>query len=152
MTSKTYIFLETQVKIVICLVQRNIRNLKETSLSKFFLFFFIKQLCRYFPILHKYILGSHRFWSKSWLGVLYLFQHYLTLSTLGKTFSRQHFEMFFLIFPRKQNLTFHANCLHWKQNLTFHANCLCWRQFAWNVKFCFLGNIRKILSIFHLLN
>ena len=35
----------------------------------------------------------------------------LTLSTLGKIFSRQHFEIFFLIFPRKQDLTFHANCL-----------------------------------------
>ena len=23
-----------------------------------------------------------------------------------------------------------------KQNLTFLANCLCWRQFAWNVKSC----------------
>ena len=28
-----------------------------------------------------------------------------------KNFSRQHFEIFFLIFPRKQTLTFHANCL-----------------------------------------
>ena len=35
-----------------------------------------------------------------------------------------------LIFPRKQDMTFHANCLHW-------------RQFAWNVKSCFLGKIRK---------
>ena len=35
----------------------------------------------------------------------------LTLSTLGKIFSRQHLEIFFLIFPRKQDLTFHANCL-----------------------------------------
>ena len=31
---------------------------------------------------------------------------------------------FFFIFPRKQVMTFHANCLHW-------------RQFAWNVKTCF---------------
>ena len=29
-----------------------------------------------------------------------------------------------------------------KQVLTFHANCLL-RQFAWNVKVCFLGKIRK---------
>ena len=29
----------------------------------------------------------------------------------------------FLIFPRKQDSTFHANCVQW-------------RQFAWNVKFC----------------
>ena len=32
---------------------------------------------------------------------------------------------YFLIFPRKQDLTFHANCLYW-------------RQFAWNIKSCFL--------------
>ena len=30
-----------------------------------------------------------------------------TLSTLGKFFSRRHTEFFFLIFPRKQDLTFH---------------------------------------------
>ena len=35
----------------------------------------------------------------------------LTLSTLGKIFSRQHFEIFFSFFPRNQDLTFHANCL-----------------------------------------
>ena len=37
-----------------------------------------------------------------------------------------------------------------KQDLTFHANCLQWRQFAWNVKTCFLGKI-KIFSKCHLL-
>ena len=31
-----------------------------------------------------------------------------------------------------------------KTGLTFPANCLQWRQFAWNVKTCFLGKIRKI--------
>ena len=35
----------------------------------------------------------------------------LTLSTLGKIFSRQHIEIFFLFFPRKMDLLFHANCL-----------------------------------------
>ena len=54
----------------------------------------------------------------------------LVLSTLDKIFSRQHFEIFFLIFFQKTNLTFHANCLQW-------------RQFAWNVKSCLLGKIRK---------
>ena len=33
------------------------------------------------------------------------------LSMLGKSFNRQHFEIFFLISPRKQALTFFANCL-----------------------------------------
>ena len=32
------------------------------------------------------------------------------LSTLGKIFSRLHFEIFFLFFPEKEDLTFHANC------------------------------------------
>ena len=41
-------------------------------------------------------------------------QSFLTLSTLGEIFSR-HIEIFFLIFPRKQVLTFHANCLQWRQ-------------------------------------
>ena len=33
----------------------------------------------------------------------------LTLSILAKIFSRQHIEVCFLIFPRKQDLTFHAS-------------------------------------------
>ena len=44
--------------------------------------------------------------------------------------------MFSLIFPRKQDLTFHENCLHWRQS-------------ARNVKACSLGKIRKIfLNVF----
>ena len=59
----------------------------------------------------------------------------LTLSTLGKIFCRRHtcIEIFFLIFPRKQVLTFLANFLHW-------------RQFAWNVKSCVLGKLRKNIT------
>ena len=45
--------------------------------------------------------------------------------------------LLFLIFPRKQDLTFHAHCLHW-------------RQFEGNVRSCFLGknkkNINNLLS------
>ena len=61
---------------------------------------------------------------------------------------------FFFIFSSQQNLTFHANYLHWRQffssqkNLTFHANYLQWRQFAWNVKFCSLGKNKKNISKF----
>ena len=63
-------------------------------------------------------------------------------------FSRWQIDNIFLIFPRKQDLTFHANCLliPRKQDLIFHANCLLRRQFAWNVKSCFLGKIRKNIS------
>ena len=48
-------------------------------------------------------------------------------------FSRWQIDEIFLFFPRKQDLTFYANCLHW-------------RQFACNVKSCFLGKI-KIFQI-----
>ena len=40
----------------------------------------------------------------------------LTLSTLDKIFSRRYFEIFFLIFPGKQDLIFHANCLQCLQH------------------------------------
>ena len=44
----------------------------------------------------------------------------LTLSMLGKI-SEDNILKYFFYFPRKQDLT-------------FHANCLLRRQFAWNVK------------------
>ena len=49
---------------------------------------------------------------------------------LGRKTSTQTNSDIFLVFPRKQDLTFYANGLHW-------------RPFAWNVKTCFLGKIRK---------
>ena len=52
--------------------------------------------------------------------------------SLGK-FSRWKTDDIVLIFPRKQDLTFHANCLHW-------------RQFAWNVKSCFQEKIHRIFQ------
>ena len=66
----------------------------------------------------------------------------LTLSTLGKIFSRQHFEIFFLVFPA---------------NKTFHANGLKWRQFAngdnlHEYQILCSGKTRKISLIFRLLN
>ena len=39
----------------------------------------------------------------------------LTLGILGKIFSRRHFEICFLIFPRKQDSTFLTYCLQWRQ-------------------------------------
>ena len=46
---------------------------------------------------------------------------------LAKNFSRQHFEIFFLLFPRKQALAFHANCL-----LTWKTICMkCQSLFSW---------------------
>ena len=38
-----------------------------------------------------------------------------------------------------------------KQDLTFHTNCLQRRQFAWNVKTCFMGKMKKNSSIYGLL-
>ena len=61
-----------------------------------------------------------------------------TYNTMGK-FSRRQIGDSFLIFSRKQHLT-------------FHANCLLRRQFAWNVKSFFFwgggggGKIRKIIQ------
>ena len=36
---------------------------------------------------------------------------------LGKIFSKQHFKLFFLFFPWKKVLTFHANCRMKDQSL-----------------------------------
>ena len=55
----------------------------------------------------------------------------LTLNTLGRSFGRLHIEIsFFFIFPRKQDLTFHANCLHW-------------RKFAWKCEILLSGKNKK---------
>ena len=48
-------------------------------------------------------------------------------------FSRWQINDSFLIFPRKLELTFHANSLQW-------------RQFTWNVKSSFLGKMRKVFQ------
>ena len=66
-------------------------------------------------------LSPVRLWNSKPTIQLFHFYHFL-----GK-FSRWQTD----IFPRKQNVTFHANCLQWG-------------QFAWNVKSCFLGKIIKI--------
>ena len=63
----------------------------------------------------------------------------LTLSMLWANSADDKLIFFFLIFPRKQDLT-------------VHANCLLRRQFTWNVKSYFLGNIRKNISKYLLLN
>ena len=52
--------------------------------------------------------------------------------------SKRRIDDIFLIFPRKQDIT-------------FHANCLLRRQFAWNVISCFLGKNKKNVSKCHLL-
>ena len=59
--------------------------------------------------------------------------HILTFTHSLGIFSRRQIDDIFLIFPRKQGLTIHANCLPRT-------------QFAWNVKSCFLGKIRKIFQ------
>ena len=65
----------------------------------------------------------------SFSGIVWAINLYHSLGI----FSRRQNDVLFLIFPRKQDLT-------------FHANCLLRRQFAWNVKSCFLGKIRKIFQ------
>ena len=62
------------------------------------------------------------------------FFHYhinnLTLIAFWVKFSADDILKYFLLFPRKQDLTFDANCLHW-------------RHLAWTVKACFLGGKKK---------
>ena len=55
--------------------------------------------------------------------------HFDLYHPLGQ-FSRRRIDDVFLIFPRKQDVTLHANCLQR-------------RQLTCNVKSCFLGKIRK---------
>ena len=57
----------------------------------------------------------------------------LTFTTLLPNSADDKLVIVSLIFPRKQGLTFHANCLQW-------------RQFAWPVKTFFLRKIRKIFQ------
>ena len=62
-------------------------------------------------------MGYGRLWNNfTWLQEMCFWKFftpkYLMLSTLGKIFSRWHLEIFFLFFSRKQDLTFHTNCLH----------------------------------------
>ena len=55
-------------------------------------------------------------------------------STLSKKSSRWHFETFFLLFPKKQDLSpMETLCIR--------------RQFARNARTCFLGKIRKMSPI-----
>ena len=57
----------------------------------------------------------------------------LTITTLWANLKDDKL-VIFLIFSRKQNLTFRANCIHW-------------RQCAWNVKSCFLEKKKKYFKM-----
>ena len=59
---------------------------------------------------------------------------------LGKNFSRQR-KNIFLIFPRKQFLTFHVNCLHWRHEI------ICMK-----CQSLFSGKIRNTSLVCHLLH
>ena len=48
----------------------------------------------------------------------------LTDSMLGKSYSRWHFNMFFIIFLIKQDLNFHANCLLWLETICMNGQSL----------------------------
>ena len=86
--------------------------------------------------LHEKYLGGNRrcFWDHStkYRVPVYINGEINLYHSLG-IFSRRQIDDIFLIFPRKQDMT-------------FHANCLLRRQFAWNVISCFLGKIRKIFQ------
>ena len=46
-----------------------------------------------------------------WVDCAYIHKHFLNLYHSLGIFSRRQNDVIFLIFPRKQDLTFHANCL-----------------------------------------
>ena len=74
----------------------------------------------------------------------------LTLRTLGKIFSRHHFEIF-SYFPQKTRIetlsTLGRKFSRQHFEIFYQENKIWqfmqWRQFAWNVKSCFLWKIRK---------
>ena len=80
-------------------------------------------------------LKKSKYLLKLWLACcLFVYSRSFNLHhSLGWS-SRQHIDDTFLIFPRKQVLTFHADCLQW-------------RQFTRNVKTCFLGKVRKYFKM-----
>ena len=62
-----------------------------------------------------------------------LHKAFFTLTMLWANSADDKLMMFFLFFPRKEDLTLHANCLPR-------------RQFAWNVKSYFQGKIIKVFK------
>ena len=51
---------------------------------------------------------------------------------LGQIFSTWHIKIFFLTFPRKQDLRFHANCLCWRQFVPLETICMKYQVlFSW---------------------
>ena len=64
--------------------------------------------------------------------------------SLGKILNRRHFEIyFFFIFPRKHDLTFHANCLQWRQS---PMETICMKH-----QILFSGKNKKKISKYRLL-
>ena len=56
-------------------------------------------------------LQTHIFWKKKKKKI----QNVICCLSLWVNFSADDILKYFLIFPRKQNLAFHANCLQWQQ-------------------------------------
>ena len=75
-----------------------------------------------------------------------VFLHHLDLYHSLGIFSRRQIDIFFLIFPRKQDLTFHTNCLHWS-NLPEISNLVSWKNEK-NIPMCRLLKILpRVLSV-----
>ena len=72
-------------------------------------------------------------WRNTTIPVFFIWKKVLNLYHSLGIFSRRQIDIF-LIFPRKQDSTFHANCL------------LRW-QFAWNVKSRFLGKYKETICM-----
>ena len=70
-------------------------------------------------------------------------------STLCKIFSRRYIEIFFLIFPRKHNLTLHANCHQWRQ-LAWMSNPYFLKKKKWENYFniSFLPRVLNVKDVY----
>ena len=85
------------------------------------------RLCRCidWPLLLTFAIKTHYTWPVLYVCSVTLLSGRKDCSPVQQT---TNWWSIFFIFPRKEDLAFHANCLQWKQDLAFHANCLQWKQ------------------------
>ena len=127
MHAHTYTHTHTHTHTPLKDLTENLKNLIGLSTAMTMSF---HSLCLAFYFIHKLFTITIITLSNINDSIFFVFNLYHSLGI----FSRRQIDDIFLIFPRKQDLTLHANCL------------LLRRQLAWNVKSCFLGKVRKIFQ------
>ena len=105
----------------------------------------------FFPHEIGYVLSG---WWRNWCGspgnstVAHYRRKYAYINlyhSLGK-FNRWQTDKIFLTFPRKQDLKFHANPFAWNVKSCFLGNIKIFQNVV-NVKSCFLGNIKIFQNV-----